>query len=59
MNPFRDNVFSTIKNVMRTALWVTVSINCVIAAYYSVWFMSYFCSFSWRWVVRTMFSHEW
>ena len=59
MNRFRENVFSTIKNVIRTALWVTVAANCGIVAYYSVWFVLYFCSFSWRWVVRVMFSGDW
>jgi hypothetical protein len=59
MNPFRPDIYQTIKNIIRTTLWVALAINCGILAYFSIWFALYFCSFGWRWAVRTWFSQEW
>ena len=59
MNPFRADVFELCRSFVRTLLWLALAVNAAILTVFSVLLCFHLATFSWRYLLRTVFANEW
>ena len=58
-NPWKASLLRGMQQFIRFVLWFCLSLNCFMACVFSICFVYQFLLHSWRWCMRTLFSHDW
>ncbi len=59
MNPWRESVLSSVRNVFRFALWACLFVNGLMAALFTILFTYEFLGHLWGWCERVLFNSDW